>query len=729
VTALLFEIGCEELPADVCADLERQLVGDGAAGAGGRDVTEKNGGSDRRGLVRRLLEEARLWAPARGSEQADLLAVLITPRRIGIRVAPVPARQTPSVQRFRGPRAEVAFDKGVPTKAGAGFARAKGVAPEDLARETVDGTEFVVAEIEEVRRPSIEVVPGFCAELLDHLHVPRGMRWGSRPDGVEDYLRFSRPIRWLVCKLGRRTVRFRFYDLECADLSLGHRVMGRPVKVINPDVYESRLEEQAVVADQRRRRTLIESGLDERAAALGGTWSDPGDVLAEAIYLVEWPTVLSGSFDEGHLRLPDDVLITAMQGHQRYFPVRDGDGALMPVFLYVCNADPQYAELITSGNTRVLNGRLDDAAFAYDRDVAMGIDAIAEKLDAVVFHEKLGSLAEKAVRLQDLSTWLAAGPEAFGTGEVDHGEVALAAGLAKADLASGMVQEFPTLQGRMGELYARSAGHPRVVATAIGEHYRPLSAMAPLPSSDVGRALAIADKADNIVGAWVAGEKPTGSRDPYALRRAAIGIVRIALEGDLRFPVDRLLERAAEAFADQGLDVDGAAVVSGTLAFVWERLEALLLDEGVDQECVQAALGSSAPDVPGVAVRARELARLRDLEILADAATAYTRCASLAAKAGTSTGEVTAELLLDAAEKALFDAYRETRERITASLASQDVEGALGAAAGLREPVDRYFDDVLVMDGDPDVRDNRLAQLAAVRDLLRQIADFSRIAV
>jgi glycyl-tRNA synthetase beta chain len=555
------------------------------------------------------------------------------------------------------------------------------------------------------------------------------MRWGARPTGSDDYLRFSRPIRWLVCKLGRRTVRFHFYDLECADMSLGHRVLGRPAKIINPGVYESRLEEQCVIADQRRRRELIEQGLDEHAAGLGGTWSDPGDVLDEATYLVEWPTVLSGSFDEGHLRLPDDVLITAMQGHQRYFPVRDGDGRLMPAFLYVSNADPEYAELITSGNTRVLNGRLDDAAFAYDRDVAVGLDAIADRLGAVVFHERLGSLADKAVRIEALATWLAVEPEALGDGDVDRDDAALAARLAKADLASGMVQEFPTLQGRMGELYARSAGHSRPVATAIGEHYRPLSATAPLPSTGVGSALAIADKADNIVGAWVAGEKPTGSRDPYALRRAAIGIVRIALEGDYRFPVACLLERAAETYVDQELVVDTDAVVSETLAFVWERLEALLLDEGVDQECVQAALGSSATNVPGVAARARELARLRDEGDLVDVATAYTRCASLAAKAGTSAGEVTAELLIDDAERALFDAYSEARARVADALREVDVEGAVHAGAELRRPVDRYFDDVLVMDGDPDVRDNRLAQLAAVRDLLLRIGDFSRLAL
>jgi len=312
MTALLFEIGCEELPADVCVDLERQLLGETAGTTGAGGSTEAGEEGSRGGLVRRLLDDARLWAPARGDDAGDRVRVLITPRRIGVFVAGVPARQTASVQRFRGPRTDVAFDKGVPTKAGAGFARAKGVAPEELVREVVDGTEFVFAEIEETRLPAIEVVPSFCAELLDYLHVPRGMRWGARPTGSDDYLRFSRPIRWLVCKLGRRTVRFHFYDLECADMSLGHRVLGRPAKIINPGVYESRLEEQCVIADQRRRRELIEKGLDEQAAGLGGTWSDPGDVLDEATYLVEWPTVLSVSFDEDHLRLPYVVLITAM---------------------------------------------------------------------------------------------------------------------------------------------------------------------------------------------------------------------------------------------------------------------------------------------------------------------------------------------------------------------------------------------------------------------------------
>ncbi len=728
MSTLLFEIGCEELPATVCVSIERQLLG-AASGA----AAAKAEGAEA-GIVRRQLEAHRLW-PARGAT----LRVLVSPRRIGILVDGVPTRQTVCVQRFRGPRAAVAFDDaGAPTRAGLGFATAKGVQPQDLGREEIDGTEFVTAEVEEPRRGAGAVVPDVCTAILEQIHVPRGMRWGARPPGAQEYLRFSRPIRWLVCKLDARTVPFAFYDMQAGELSHGHRVLGGAFGVTAATEYESLLEGQGVIVDQQRRRRLIEAGLDEQAAQCGGEWFDPGDVVSEATYLAEWPTVHHGTFAEDKLRLPADVLITAMQSHQRYFPVRDAGGALLPVFLYVSNADPAHADLITAGNRRVLEGRLDDAGFAYDRDVAEGLEAIGAKLGAVVFHEKLGTLADKTTRLQELAAKLAelpgvtnAATDAAGAADSPAlaDTIVRAAGLAKADLASGVVQEFPVLQGRMGELYAQAAGLPDEVAAAVGEHYRPLSATAPVPATLGGALLAVADKIDNIVGAWVAGEKPTGSRDPYGLRRAAMGLVRIALEYRLTLSIAALIEAAREAYERQGRELPGGDAVGEMLAFIWERLEVLLLDEGLDYDSVEAALGSSATDVPGVAARARAIAGRRERPSFTDVVTVYNRCASLAAKAGASAGRVSGSLLIEPAERSLYDAHVAVEPRVHAALDAGDVVVAVDLAATLREPVDRYFDDVLVMDGDPDIRQNRLAQLAAVRDLLRGIGDLSRIPV
>ncbi len=789
MSLLLVEIGCEELPASFCRSALRQLRGDGGEG-----------------LVYRLLADERLLPPddggaegaaglaAEGAAASDSegaagrfaerrLQVYVSPRRIAVLVDGVPERQHALVQRFRGPRVDVAFDAdGQATKAGAGFARGKGLRPEDLDRETVDGVEFVSAEVEAERRPALDVLPGLIARLVTGIQVPRGMRWDRRPAGADEYLRFARPIRWLVGKLDAATLATTFYGLEVGDVSMGHRVLGTPVAITSAERYQDMLAEQKVVVDQEERRRRIVAGLDAEAAALGGHWEDPGDVLEEAIYLAEWPSVQQGRFDARHLRLPAPVLVTAMQSHQRYFPVRAADGGLAPVFLYVSNADPAAAELVTRGNERVLEGRLDDAEFAFDRDLAEGIAAMAERLGAVVFHEKLGTLADKAHRLQGLVAGLAAGVRRRGeAGDVSgngHGvpveHFVRAAALAKADLVSQVVIEFPTLQGTMGELYARHGGLPDAVARAVGEHYLPLSATAPGPATLAGAVLAVAEKADNIAGAWVAGQKPSGSRDPYGLRRAAMGIVRIALEHDLRVAVPGLLASALDQYEAQGVvepgDGEHRALVAEMSAFVWERLEALLLDEGLPYRLVEAALGAAVGDVPAKAARARAFAALSGSGAFDDVVVAYNRCHSIASKGAAAMGDGGAEApagdggaaasaggapsaadgaaapagepaaarsapVVDPArftapvEAELAEALAAATGPVRSALAALDVAAAVAAAAPLRAPVDRYFDDVLVMDPDPAVRANRLAQLAAVVALLIEIGDLSRLPV
>ncbi len=719
MSTLLVEIGCEELPYKVCESVVRQL----------------DGPEDEPGLLGRLLEEARLLASG-----ATSVRVLVSPRRIAALVADVPPRQTPLVQEFRGPRVEVAYGPdGRLSKAGEGFARSRGARPEDVRRSVVDGAEFVVVTVEAERRDAAAVLPDIVAGVVRGLQIARGMRWGSRPAGEDEFLRFSRPIRWVLCKLGAETVQGSFYGLAFGDVTQGHRVLGAPLVVDTADHYEKHLREQKVVASQHERRRLIVEGLDERAAALGGRWSDPGDVLAEAVYLAEWPSVARGAFAERHLRLPDAVLVTAMQSHQRYFPVRAADGRLLPAFLYVSNADLGAAAVVTRGNERVLEGRLDDAEFAFDRDVAEGLDTMADRLRDVVFHEKLGSLADKAARLQGLVAGLAAGPRAAGDSPGGNGSgpslgetLRTAARLAKADLVSRVVIEFPVLQGEMGGVYAITGGAGEPVARAVGEHYRPLSATAPLPTTLPGALLAVADKADNIVGAWVAGAKPSGSRDPYGLRRAAMGVVRIALEYALRFPVAGLLASAVDQFELQGVEGLDAerrgAIVAETATFVRERLQAVLLDDGLPYPSVEAALAAPAGDIPALAARARAFAALAGRDFFEDAVTAYNRCAALAAKADPA-GVRTVDPALFAAdaERELAAACEAARGPLLEALAHLELESALKEAAGLRPAVDRYFDDVLVMDEDAAVRANRLAQLAAVTSLIGQIGEFSRL--
>ncbi len=711
MSTLLVEVGCEELPYKVCESVIRQLEGT----------------PETAGLVQRLLADDRLLEGA-----APDLHVFVSPRRIAVQVRGVPELQRAKVDEFRGPKAEVAFDAdGNLTKAGQGFARSRGAAPGDIRREVVNGTAFATVRVEAPRRAAAEVLPGFVGRLINGLQIPRGMRWGARPAGESDYLRFSRPIRWLVSKLDGQTMSGAFYGLVIGDESRGHRVLGGPVVIDHADEYEQRLREQRVIASQGERRRLILERLDAAAAETGGSWSDPGDVLSEAVYLTEWPSVARGSFSERHLRLPDAVLVTAMQSHQRYFPLRDSSGRLLPAFLYVGNADPAAAELVTRGNQRVLEGRLDDAEFAYDRDVAEGLDHMAERLDEVVFHEKLGSLADKAHRLQQIAADLAA-ESGVGADRLGPATLQTAARLAKADLVSQVVIEFPVLQGEMGGLYAAAGNKGEAVSLAVGEHYRPLSATAALPSTLAGALLAIADKADNIVGAWVAGQKPSGSRDPYGLRRAAMGIVRNALTYGLRFPLEGLLETGVRQFELQGAmgadDDRRAAIVAETAAFIRERLEALLLEEGVSFPGVEAALRAPAADLPALAARARAIAALAGRPAFEDAVVAYNRCSALAAKdTAAAARSVDIDLFRDAAEHDLADTFETVRGPLLEALAGLDLEAAVEHAAQLRPAVDRYFDAVLVMDDDGAVRANRLAQLAAVAGLIGQIGEFSRL--
>ena len=715
---LLVEIGCEELPYKVCESVVRQLEG-----------TDKHPG-----LALSLLGEQRLL------EEGAAAEVLVSPRRIAVLVDGVPAEQLAQVQEFRGPKAEIAYAAdGTLTKAGAGFARSKGAAADDVQRRVVDGTEFVFVRVEAERRAARDVVPDLVARLITGLQIPRGMRWGARPAGASEYLRFSRPIRWLVAKLDGETLSGEFYGLPLGDASRGHRVLGGPVTVAAAADYEQLLAAQKVVVSQRERERLIREGLDAAAAELGGRWSDPGGVLSEAIYLAEWPSVARGTFKDRHLRLPDEVLVTAMQSHQRYFPVRDADGKLLHFFLYVSNGDPAAAPLVTRGNERVLDGRLDDAEFAYDRDLAEGLPAMAGRLGAVVFHEKLGSLADKASRLGGLVAALEGGSAAGDKGPGDNGSGAslaetlrTAARLAKADLVSQTVIEFPSLQGTMGGKFAAAGGLGDAVAHAVGEHYRPLSATAPLPTTVAGALLAVADKLDNIAGAWVAGEKPSGSRDPYGLRRAAMGIVRVALDYDLRFPLAGLLTAAVDQFELQGIggldEARRTTIVEETAAFVRERLQVLLLDEGLPFPSVEAAMAAPAADLPALAARARVFAAMAGRDVFENAVTAYNRCSALAAKdPAAGLRSIDPALFTDDAERELFAAYEAARGPLLDALQHLELESAVAAAAGLRPAVDAYFDAVLVMDKDDAVRANRLAQLAAVTGLIGRIGEFSRL--
>lgn len=625
---LLFEIGCEELPASACDEANVQLPE----------------------LCRRLLNAV----------PSDLY---LGPRRLGVLVPDLPER-TPDAW-VKGPPLSVAFgEDGKAAKAAEGFARKQGVAVEAL--EQRDGTVGVVVPGEELR----VVLPARLAEIVRGLSFSKSMWWNG------DGLRFSRPVRWLCAKLDAETIPVEFEGIPSDGFSYGHRFTSGRVDIPAADAYPETLRAAGVEPDRARRWHDICTALDEL-----GSWSDPGDVLGEVVYLVESPIVLEGRFDERFLQLPPRVVITAMQAHQRYFPLGENR------FGFVANGgDPN---VVRAGNEQVLENRLDDAAFTFERDVAKGIDALAGELGSITFIAGGGSFADKTERLVKLV-------ERLGGGEAS----VEAARLAKADQAAELVREFPDLEGHIGAEYARLAGYPEAVSAAIEEHYLPESAGGPLPQTEAGKILAAADKIDNLTVAFSLGHKPTGSRDPFGLRRAAIGLGRLAREGGLAIQRDDL---------------------GDTRDFVEERFESTL---AVPVEFVRAARRSAATELRGVAELALALAALPD-EKLDPIHTAYTRASRIAAE--TEPGPVEPSLLSEPAEREVLDAVAKAEPEIRDALTSHAYDRALDAAAQLGPPLARFFEDVLVMADDPAVRANRLRLLLEVRDALGQLGDFSEI--
>ena len=515
---------------------------------------------------------------------------------------------------MRGPAAAAAFGPdGAPTKAAEGFARGQGVAVADLVVREDGGREFVFAELRSEGRDVAEIVPDLAARLVNGLRFSKTMRWG---DGTG--LRFSRPMRWIVAKLDEQTVPFELHGLTAGDVSQGHRFLGGPAVIGDPVAYDEALRAVGVVPDHEARRAAIVAGLDQAAAAAGGAWSDPGGKMEEVVFLVEWPSVITGRFDDRHLRLPPRVLVTAMQGHQRYFPLRDSGGGLLPAFLAVSNGDPAHADVITRGNESVLDARLQDAEFSFDRDLEAGLEALDARLDAIVFHKRLGTMAQKRDRLvagvTDLSELLL-----IDAGRRSRAEKA--ASLAKVDQGAILVAEFSELEGYVGAEYARREGVPEEVAQAIEDHYLPEGPDSPLPRNEVGALVAAAEKLDNLVGAFAVDEAPTGSKDPYGLRRAALGLVRIAVERSWDLDVSALTAHSYEQFERQGAEVVVDATTTGekVAAFVWDRWTYLLGLEGVGLEAAAAAIGARVGGVDGTTLWARAIdAHRQDADFAGD---------------------------------------------------------------------------------------------------------------
>ncbi|MDD3653400.1 MAG: glycine--tRNA ligase subunit beta [Desulfotomaculaceae bacterium] len=644
-----------------------------------------------------------------------------TPRRLILFVEELAEIQTPLETVTKGPAVKAAYKQdGTPTKAAEGFARSQGVPVDSLLQRPVGQVDYVFAVKREAGRPAPEVLSLLAPALIARLHFPRPMRWGDLET------RFARPIRWIVALFGSEIVKFNYAGLQAGRTTAGHRFLCKePIELYTPVEYFEKMRQAFVMVDPRERRESILRQVQELAESVGGTIEQDEDLLNEVNNLVEYPTALIGDFSQVYLKLPKEVLVTLMREHQRYFPVNDPDGSLVPNFIAVRNGGAEHIEIVRTGNEKVLRARLADADFFFKEDLKSPLVEKVPSLKKVVFQESLGSVYDKVVRVSELTEYLAG---VLGASEQEKKCALRAAYLAKADLVTSMVYEFPELQGIMGREYAERSGEEHGVAKAIFEHYLPRFAGDDLPDTVAGRMLSIADKMDNILGCFAIGIQPSGSQDPYALRRQALGITNILLAGGIQLSLEKVIASAYRCYEGKvSLKLSLKRVTKEVVEFFKHRLRGILEERGFHYDTVEAVLASGCDDFNDVYLRVQALASFRAEPAFNDLLTAFIRANNLSKKAATS--YVDPKRLSDPAEKRLFNCLCAVREKVETYRISQNYRSLLAAVATLQEPLDQFFNAVMVMVDDQYVRENRLALLLSLAVMVKQVADLSRIVV
>jgi len=641
-----------------------------------------------------------------------------TPRRIAVLVRGVAGKQADIREEVRGPSRKIALDEnGGWSKAALGFARSQGVQPEQLFFKENGGVEYVYALKSGEGAPTIELLPEGLAGIITSMTFPKSMRWGSYD------LRFVRPIRWIVALYGDAVVPLEIAGVKSGNVTRGHRFLGAETAIARPGEYAAKLREQHVIADVKEREAEILRQIEALKAERGWNIAVKDDLLEEVLFLVEYPTVLFGTFDPAFLNIPQEVLITSMREHQRYFPVLDREGKLLPYFVTVRNGDSTSIELVQRGNEKVLRARLSDAKFFYEEDQKLTINEALAKLETIVWHEELGTLGEKVRRIRRTADAVAS---RVTEDEAARADISRAADICKFDLVTSMVYEFPELQGIMGEDYARKLGEREAVCRAVNEHYRPRHAGDEPAEGLVGAVVGIADKIDTIVGCFSIGIVPTGSQDPYALRRQAAGIVQSMIAHRLGLKLGELFGIALDVYEERGLKRGREDILRDLYEFFGLRVRNALSEAGIRYDVADAVMASGFDDPLLAVKRAEAVAEaVRQGESFKAAVDAFNRVCNLAAKAEQT--KIDPSLFEDDAERKLHEARGSVSGRAEEALSSGDAAGALAVLTELKDPINAYFDRVMVMTDNPAVRANRLASLAAVAADIRRVADFSKI--
>ena len=681
---LLLEIGVEELPSRF--------------GQTTLDQIENN--------LSKLLKEERI--------NFDNIEKYATPRRLTFVIKNLADKATDLEEEVKGPAKKIAVDDdGNFTKPALGFMKSKGLDTENVYFKQLGNAEYLFGTIKQEGKHTSEVLKNIVPEAIKNVTFPKAMRWGGKN------MRFARPIRWMVALLNNEVLDIDLEGIKSSNITRGHRFLGeKEFEVNSVEEYFEKLDKNFVILDQHKRKEMIRKQAVEVAKSLGGEVELDEDLLEEITFLVEYPTAFYGEFDEEYVKLPKEVVTTPMKEHQRYFPVLK-DGKLLPNFIAVRNGDSNRIDLVKAGNEKVLRARLADALFFYHEDTKKPLESFVDKLQTVVFQAKLGTVYDKTLRIEKLSQVI--------LNELNMTEskenTLRAAKLCKADLVTNMVFEFTELQGIMGRDYAQVSGENEEVCQGIFEHYLPRFAGDILPETNTGIALSIADKLDSIAGFFAIGIKPSGSQDPYALRRQALGILSILLDRKLSVNLNNLINAALDNYSN--LEFNKEEVASQIVEFFVERVKNLFKDLGIRYDVIDAVLNNNLDDISDIHTRALELNRWLQKDELVEMLTAFNRVATLAEKA--TTDIVKEDLLKEDAEIKLYNGFKEIKSNVESLLLDKKYNEALDAFATLRPLVDNLFDNVMVMDKDEAIKENRLGLLKQIYSTMLTICDLSKI--
>lgn len=645
----------------------------------------------------------------------NTVQTLGTPRRLVLHVTGLEENQQDALIENRGPKRASAFDQdGSPSKAALGFARGQGVDVKDLVVKEVDGIEYVFAVKKEIGVKTETLLPDLLLDIIHSLSFPKSMRWSYYQT------RFARPVRWLLALYGNDPVAIQVENVQSSNLSCGHRFLAPDVfAVTGIDAYFAQLRERYVIVDQNERKSIIWKQVQDVAAKAGGQAMENDDLLEEVTFLVEYPTAFVGDFSASYLEVPPEVLTTSMIEHQRYFPVFQ-DGKLLPCFIGVRNGTDFSLDIVKAGNERVIKARLEDALFFWKEDTGKSLEDLVPGLKNVMFHERLGSIMDKVERLQKLAVFIGQKTNLSTTATVER-----AAYLCKADLLSNMVYEFPELQGIMGRYYARHSGEDEEVAEAVLEHYLPRYAGDRLASTPTGIVLALAERIDNLTACFAIGIRPSGSQDPYALRRQALGIVSILLDLQLSVDLREFIGTAYQGLVNVKTEGNKDQITDEVMDFILQRLRGVMLDKGFTYDVADAVLSKSLSDLNDLQQRIRIIQDFKASPDYEDFMVVYNRSNNLSKKWESTF--VKQEVLTDDSEKELYNQFTAIKEPAAQLISQADYTAALEKLTGLRPALDQFFNAVMVMADDEDLKAARLGILKSIAELCSRIADFSKL--